>query len=700
LTNEPGLGGNPTTPDSQRAVFLSYASEDADAAQRICATLRAGGIEVWLDQSELRGGDIWDTAIRRQIKACALFIPIISANTRARVEGYFRLEWKLAIDRSHLIAAEKAFLLPVIVDATREVDAVVPDKFREVQWTRLPAGQAPPAFVERVARLLSSDDRFAPTALRQPPGVAPIPDARRAAADRAPTAASAQPSAFWKSRAALLVIVTAVVIVAGYIAVNRYVLAKRFAEIGATPAAAAGAHVQSEISDKSVAVLPFVDMSEKRDQEYFADGLSDELIGMLTTIPDLRVPARTSSFYFKGKQTTIAEIAKALGVAHVLEGSVRKSGNTLRITAQLIRVDNGYHVWSETYDRKLDDIFKVQDEISGAVVKALKISLLKEAVPKATPAANTEAYTLFLQGRAFAQRHTRADNAKAGDYLRQSLTADPKFAPAWTLLAELRADDWSIFGTIGYKQARAEVSDAATHAVELAPSSLDARMAMSHVLFDLDWHWDEAEREVNSVLALDPGNAEALEQATFLALVRGHCEQAQQFAHSAVERDPLDVDHYRGLGIADFCNGRLAEAEAAFRKGLELNAASEGMHYKLGLVQLMRGDSRAALAEMKQEPHEGWRQCGMWLVLDALGRNSEADQALSSIVKDYHSWEYQIAGNYAHRKDLDQAFAWLERAYQEHDGGLAISVKWDPLLSNLHGDPRYQALLRKMQLEN
>ena len=161
MPNEPGLGGETSSGGSQQAVFLSYASEDADAAQRICAALRAAGIEVWVDQSELRGGDAWDGAIRKQIKACALFMPVISANTRARVEGYFRLEWKLAVDRSHLIAAERAFLVPIVIDDTREADALVPDKFREVQWTRLPGGETPPAFVERVARLLA-DERPAP----------------------------------------------------------------------------------------------------------------------------------------------------------------------------------------------------------------------------------------------------------------------------------------------------------------------------------------------------------------------------------------------------------------------------------------------------------------------------------------------------------------------------------------------------------
>ena len=166
------------------------------------------------------------------------------------------------------------------------------------------------------------------------------------------------------------------------------------------------------VSDKSIAVLPFVDMSEHKDQEYFSDGLSEELIDMLTKIPDLRVPARTSSFYFKGKQATIADIAKALGVSHVLEGSVRKSGNTLRVTAQLIRADNGYHVWSETYDRKLDDIFQIQDEIAKSVVNGLKVSVLGGTIPRATPTANHDAYLLYLQAKEIHYRGNSLDSSR------------------------------------------------------------------------------------------------------------------------------------------------------------------------------------------------------------------------------------------------------------------------------------------------
>ncbi|MBV8306424.1 MAG: TIR domain-containing protein, partial [Gammaproteobacteria bacterium] len=231
------------------AVFLSYASQDAETAQMICVALRAAGIEVWLDQSELRGGDAWDHSIREQIQACALFVPIISANAHARVEGYFRLEWKLAVDRSYRIAPDQAFLLPVVIDDTQQADRRIPDRFRELQWTRLPARQVPPAFVERVQRLLSATRSVEP---RDQPA-----ETRRSGA------AEVHSGPAWL-RPVLLVAVLIFVAAISYAMWERFVLPKRTA-----PAFVSG--------DKSIAVLPFVDMSEKKDQEYFADGMAEEI---------------------------------------------------------------------------------------------------------------------------------------------------------------------------------------------------------------------------------------------------------------------------------------------------------------------------------------------------------------------------------------------------------------------------------------
>ena len=263
--------------EASHAVFLSYASQDAQAAQSICEALRAAGIEVWFDQSELRGGDAWDTSIRKQIKTCALFLPVISHTTHDRDEGYFRLEWKLAVDRSHLMASDRPFLLPVVIDETRDDDERVPERFREVQWTRLPGGATPAALVERVRRLLSGEPV---QATGSPSATARVPAAP----------STRKPIALWRSKAALLATITVLVLALGYLAANRLVLSKRGAEVAPATAFSPPPH--------SLAVLPFVNLSGDKEQEYFSDGLTEELLNSLAEINELQVAARTSAFSF------------------------------------------------------------------------------------------------------------------------------------------------------------------------------------------------------------------------------------------------------------------------------------------------------------------------------------------------------------------------------------------------------------------
>ncbi len=316
-------GGDEKASSSTPTVFVSYASQDAEAAQNVCQALRAAGIEVWFDQSELRGGDAWDQSIRKQIKTCALFIPVISRSTHDRDEGYFRLEWKLAVDRCHLMAADKAFLLPAVIDDTRDDDDRVPERFREVQWTRLPDGATPAAFVERVRRLLSGELTPGPTK------TAATPAARGSAAPTNPEPVLTS----WRSKAALLVPIALVLVAFGYLVANRLVLPKRGAEIGAAAPPTAQSTPASAFKPPphSIAVLPFVNMSGEKEQEYFSDGLTEELLNSLAAINGLQVAARTSAFSFKGKDTDIGTIARKLNVGAVLEGSVRRSANTVHI---------------------------------------------------------------------------------------------------------------------------------------------------------------------------------------------------------------------------------------------------------------------------------------------------------------------------------------------------------------------------------
>jgi TolB-like protein/DNA-binding winged helix-turn-helix (wHTH) protein/Tfp pilus assembly protein PilF len=490
-----------------------------------------------------------------------------------------------------------------------------------------------------------------------------------------------------------LIVALVVMLVPGYFVADRLWLSKRNSgvEYARTPAS-------TVVSDKSIAVLPFVDMSEKKDQEYFADGMAEEIIDRLAKVPELHVPARTSSFYFKGKATKIPDIARELNVAHVLEGSLRKSGNHLRITAQLVRADNGYHVWSQTYDRELDDVFMVQDEIAGAVVRALKLSLLEGTSPRPIPTSSTEAYTLYLQARSIALRGGQADYEEAIGYLQRALRLDPKFAAAWAELANDRVDNFLWQASTPYQEVRAEAQNAAEQALKLDPDLSDGHLAMAKILFYIDWSWDAAEVEFNHALALDPGNADALRHKSYLAYALGRYDQAPQLAQSALAQDPLNSWNYFNIGEVHFVKGSFAEAEAAYRKALELNPTGAGIHARLGFTLLARGEPAAALAEMEQDTDERFRDTSRPYALDALSRTSDADRELAIVEKKYAARAaVNIADFYACRKDLDRAFEWLDRAYRQHDAELT-SLKGSPCTKNLETDPRYKALRRKMKL--
>jgi TolB-like protein len=349
---------------SPRAVFVSYASQDAEAAERLTLALQAVGIEVWLDRSELRGGDSWDQSIRQHILDCRLFLPIISANTEARSEGYFRREWKLAVDRTRDMSERLAFIVPVTIDETKEARADVPEIFRAVQWTRLPAGNATPAFVDRILGLLERD---AIGANGQ--------DLRGRVATSRPFATS--DTRRWKTVAFLIVPIFLLAMV--YFALNAVSTTRQLTVAGGTPSSSpitTGTEGTFNPPAHSIAVLPFVNVGGDKEQEYFSDGLTEELLNALVRINELQVAARTSSFSFKGKNADIATIAHKLNVGAILEGSVRRAGRTVRVTTELTNAATGFHLWSQTYDRQLSDVLRLQADIANAVADALKVKLL------------------------------------------------------------------------------------------------------------------------------------------------------------------------------------------------------------------------------------------------------------------------------------------------------------------------------------
>ena len=410
------------------------------------------------------------------------------------------------------------------------------------------------------------------------------------------------------------------------------------------------------------------------------------------------MPARTSSFYFKGKQATLAEIGKALNVSHVLEGSVRKSGNELRIATELVNVADDSRVWSETYDRKLDDVFKVQDDIAGSVVAALKVSMLGDAAPRAAPTENSDAYLLYLKAREAMRGDDGVDFDKVRSELQGAIKLDPQFAQAWSLLGTLRINGFVGAGYGPYSVARPAAFEALQRALSIDPSLVRARVELSRLYYMMDWDIPAAHRELDRAVALQPDETDALWLTGYIADSEGRFDEAIAQHTKARDLDPLFVDNYRQLGNAFYRSGRLDESAAVLTDAIRRFPNARTVHYRLGLVRLAQHRAEEALAEFRLEPDRDFAALGPPLALDALGRKAEADRALAQAVALKglpDSAAYQVALVYAARGDTDQAFSWLERALKQRDAGMHW-MKFDPLLKRLSGDPRFKALLAQM----
>lgn len=462
---------------------------------------------------------------------------------------------------------------------------------------------------------------------------------------------------------------------------------------------------------QSIAVLPFVNRSHNEEDEYFSDGLADELLNVLTKIRGLRVAARTSAFQFKGKNDDIAVIGRKLNVATVLEGSVRKAGNRMRISVQLVKVADGYHLWSESYDRTLDDIFAVQDDIAQSVVKELRTSLLGESVdPKVGPdvtaqvaaavkgrASDPEAHRLYLQARHFIDRSTRDDTAKGVQYLKQALDRDPAFALAWAELGRAYGNEagsgWTAMGD-GSEQARQAVA----RALVLEPDLAEAHAALGLIHMVYDWDWRGASASYARALELAPGNTLVLRWVGWLAMTLGRFDEAIGLCRRAIEQDPLSAGAYLTLGITLDAADRVAEAEQSYRKVLDLSPEYTGPHAYLALNLVAQGRREEGLAEALREPEEWARLLALPIIHHAAGRQVEADAALRELIaKHAEESAYQVAEVYAARGETDLAFEWLERAYVQRDPGLG-ATKSQPLFRSLHADQRWGTFLCKMGL--
>jgi len=454
-------------------------------------------------------------------------------------------------------------------------------------------------------------------------------------------------------------------------------------------------------SNTSIAVLPFADMSPTKDQEYFSDGLSEQLIHDLAKVSGLKVVGRSSAFQFRGKNEDLRVVGRKLGVTKVLEGSVRREGNHVRITAELIKADDGFQLWSQTYDREIKDIFAVEDEISLAATEALQVKLLGgngQPVAPNSRSTNPEAYQAYLQANDFLGRGTgKEDVGKALAYADKAIKLDERYAPAWALRASVQnmmAEVGLADVTEGFRKAR----DDAERAIALDPSSASGYLALARTQIYHDWDWDTANTCLTKAAALEPGSAEVVRIRSYLSRVLGNLDQAVKLYEQAVALDPLRANSHLGLGYLLYMTGRHDEAQAELRKALDLNPQAAFAHANLGKILIAEGKPQQALAEIEKEPTDWEKLTDQVLVYHALGREQDSNAALAELIAKHDADSaYQIAQAYAFRGESGKSFEWLERAYRQRDAGLA-DIKTDPLLKNLRPDPRYTELLKKMRL--
>jgi TolB-like protein/DNA-binding winged helix-turn-helix (wHTH) protein len=451
---------------------------------------------------------------------------------------------------------------------------------------------------------------------------------------------------------------------------------------------------------RSIAVLPFADLSPDKDQEYFSDGLTEELINNLARISDLKVVARSSAFQYKGKNEDLRSIGHRLGVSHILEGTVRREGDHVRISAELTETDDGFQLWSQTYDLKMGDILSVQDQIAAAVSEALQIKLLGANGSSLPPNRSTspEAYEAYLQGQYFQGRgDSKDDLGKALLLANQAIKEDEHYAPAWVL----RSTTYNLmagFGLVENAEGMRKSREDAERAVALEPNLASAYLALGDIQLSYDWDWSGAEASAKKAADLEPGNVDVLRYESLLNEALGRLPEAIEFEKRAIAIDPLRARSYTSLGSLMYERGKYDEALSALQKALELNPQKEHDHSMRGEILLLQGRPQEALAEIDEDQRRFWRQFGEALAYHDLRRSADSDAALAAIIATDHAGAaFQIAEVYAYRHESDEAFAWLDRAYQQRDGGLTY-VKVDPLLKNLRHDPRYSALLNKMHL--
>ena len=473
----------------------------------------------------------------------------------------------------------------------------------------------------------------------------------------------------------------------------------------------AGAPATSGIAN-SIAVLPFANISRDEDIEYFSDGLAEELLNVLSKIRGVQVAARTSAFSFKGKSTTIPEIGQILNVASIVEGSIRMVGERIRIAVQLVNVADGFQLWSETYDRTMDDIFAVQDDIAQSVLEEIRTRLegeenrekvSKKAISDVADAvrgraSDPEAQRLMLLGRYFLDRTTRDDTTKAIGYFQQALRLDPTFALCWAELGRA----FSVEAGRGWTDVRAGYSrsrDAALRAVALEPALAEGHAQLGRIQIAHDWDWKGAEASYQKALELAPGNSSVLDGASVLMYKLGRIEEALDLARRVLAQDPLSAAFWHNLGLIAYAAGLLNESEQAYRRALELAPQRIVSGALLSLVLMDEGRIEEGLEQSELEPDEFWRLWAQAILFTSVGKHDDAERSLGVIREKFEDGNaYQIAEIYAASGAISDAFDWLDRAFKQRDPGVT-HARVNPRFKPLHEVTRWADLLLKIGLD-
>jgi TolB-like protein/Tfp pilus assembly protein PilF len=653
--------------EPSRAVFLSYASQDAQAAKRICETLRAAGIEVWFDQSELRGGDAWDQKIRGELHDCALFIPVISANTAARHEGYFRLEWNLADQRTYMIARNRAFIVPVCVDGTSETGADTPESFQRVQWTRLPAGETSAAFVERVQRLLSGET---------------------STANRAAVASGALPALGGRAprRHALLIgVIAAAVFAVGALVAYRMVF--RSQAIG------------------MVAVLPFENATGNPANDYLGNGISESLINKLSSVSSLHVISRTSAFAFKGKAIDPIEIGKKLGVDALILGNLSLHDSRLKISAELVRARDSTQLWGDNYERAMDDVQQLEGQIATTIAQTLRTRLSGDEKGRLThiETRDPEAYRLYLKGRESLVR-TDADMSNSIAFFQQAVARAPDYATAYAGLAAVYSVE-AFLGASVRAEAAGKARAAANRALELEPNLGEAHTALADILFLFEWDWASADAEYRRGVALSPGSEAVHESYGSYLNTMGRLDEGLAESREAARLDPLSVQPFHDMAINALLRRDFDKAAAGFRHTIEIDPQWTWGYIKLARTLALAKKCKEAyvqadIAERRIAGGVG-ALSRSWLgsTYATCGDMTRAREKLDEL----HAFEAKkyvdpatFADIHASLGEIDEAVHWYRKALQDRSPDMVFMQVGSRLNPRLAADAGFRAILDEM----